>query len=78
MWSSRIFTAFPCASKPSTVARLITASPRPLRPAAVSSALVMCFTKVAKLTPEYCFAYPYVATTHKYCQFGPDKHKGIV
>src|SRR4051794_5249658 len=45
----------------------MTAPPTFLRPSAVRLALVMCLTKEPRLTPEYCFAKPYVAAPIRQC-----------
>ena len=53
-------TAWRCASKPSTVAKVATVSPIRSRPALLISCAVMNLTKVSMLTPLYIFAYPIV------------------
>lgn len=57
----RMLTARLWASRPSTAASCITALETLRKPSAVRFDEVMCFTKEPRLTPEYCFAYPYVA-----------------
>lgn len=58
---SRNSTALLWASSSSTFASCMTADPTFLKPSAVKFELVMCFKNDPRLTPEYCFAYPYVA-----------------
>jgi len=63
-WSknaNRMLTALLWASNSSTLASCITAPPTFLKPSGVRFEEVICFTYDPRLTPEYCFAYPYVA-----------------
>ena len=61
MASSLMLTALRCASSSSTFANCITAEPTFCNPCSVKFELVICLVKEARLTPEYCLAYPYVA-----------------
>ena len=61
IWSSLMLTALRWASSSSTLASCMTAPPTFLRPYLVRLELVMCFVNDERFTPEYCFAYPYVA-----------------